>query len=140
MKIFTIFLNSAEPQQPPKQLPPLDVETFNNAIMQEWLQRGDHVTLRRFMRDTLLPHRNNSLKIEEHNVLLKLEKDKKEKLRLEEEKRRRNQAMISSAQKPPQPQTSVPKLWIKIWGNKIKNNNNVVWYISPIYHKIYECT
>ena len=92
MKILTIFLNSAEPQQPPKQLPPLDVETFNNAIMQEWLQRGDHVTLRRFMRDTLNPHRNNRLKIEERNVLLKLE----------EEKRRSNLAMISSRQKLPQ--------------------------------------
>jgi len=80
--------------------------------MQEWLQRGDQEFLRRFMKNPLLEHRNNHLKSEEHKVLLKLEKDKEERRR-----RHQHQAIISSAQKPPQLLPSVPKLKIKFGDN-----------------------
>jgi len=97
------------PQQLATKLPSLNVATFNNSIMQEWLKRGDQEFLRKFMKNPLLQHRNNHLKSEEHKVLLKLEKDKEERRR----RQQHHQAIINSAHKPHQPLPSVPKLKIK---------------------------
>ena len=108
LKICTISTDVI-PQQLATKLPSLNVATFNNSIMQEWLKRGDQEFLRKFMKNPLLQHRNNHLKSEEHKVLLKLEKDKEERRR----RQQHHQAIINSAHKPHQPLPSVPKLKIK---------------------------